>query len=90
MSMKPVEITYSPRGFEVYGDDIPTAYGHRVSLYESSAASGPHCWLNVNREGRPAYGRDEDATAHLSLEQAEELQSRLAAFIVSARKRWEL
>lgn len=55
--------SYSERGFAQYARDIPTGYGERVSVYESSAASGPYVWLNI--AGRAHL--DEAPTPHLDI-----------------------
>jgi hypothetical protein len=46
--------TTSDRGFDSM-PDIPSEYGGHVSVYESSAASGPHIWLKATEamHGRP-------------------------------------
>lgn len=36
----------SERGFKRF-PAIPSEYGGEISVYESSAASGPHVWLNA-------------------------------------------
>lgn len=48
----------SDRGFNRM-PDITGPYGHTISAYESSAASGPHLWISIG-----------DTTAHLTAEQA--------------------
>jgi len=75
---KDFEITTSARGFEHYGS-TETAYRNTVSVYESSAASGPHLWLSI----------DDDATAHMTLEQAKEIRDRLDFAIRRAGERWD-
>lgn len=43
-----IEITFrNGRGFRQYGPPLQTASGEFVEIYESSSASGPHCWLRV-------------------------------------------
>lgn len=43
-----IEITFrNGRGFRQYGAPLQTASGEFVEVYESSSASGPHCWLRV-------------------------------------------
>lgn len=62
---------------------------HVVSVSESSAALGPHIWLRI--EGRPLHrftrpdglpdveaGRDGTMSAHLTLDQARQLEEQLA------------
>ena len=43
----PVLFEVTDRGFRRY-EPIPTAYGHVVSVYESSAASEPCVWLEID------------------------------------------
>jgi hypothetical protein len=40
------------RGFLTYGNPIETDYGHDLRLYESSAATGPHTWLDLTETDR--------------------------------------
>jgi hypothetical protein len=48
--------------------------GGEVRVYESSAADGPHIWLNVKEPADPVLG---EAHAHLTLEQAKLLRDQL-------------
>jgi hypothetical protein len=48
--------------------------GGEVRIYESSAACAPHIWLAIEVPG--VYGA-ERTHAHLTLEQAEQVESRL-------------
>ncbi|QDF18696.1 hypothetical protein SEA_PUPPER_210 [Gordonia phage Pupper] len=66
-----IEITYSQRGFQVYGDEVETLYGEVVRVYESSSAEGPRCWLQIS-------GGD---TAHLDVEMARAIRDRLDVFL---------
>jgi hypothetical protein len=62
------------RGFFHLPDTADT-YGGNVSVYESSAAIGPHLWLTVEErvDKSDPNSRLQDATVHLSIEQAEQL-----------------
>lgn len=71
-----IQITRSQRGFERYGQPVDTAYGHKVSVYESSAASAPHVWLSVEHEGGNSFS-PHSARAHLTLDQAAAVLDRL-------------
>lgn len=73
--------TYSDRGFGQFLRDLQTTYGHRVSVYESSSASGPHLWLDVSgsshlqgdpvpHAGIPFGVAEGSTTAHMTVEQA--------------------
>lgn len=81
-----IEITSNQRGFHQYGEPVQTSYGDSVSVYESSAASGPHCWLRIN----PAeYQRgNDDMCAHLNVEQATAIRDRLNAWLDEIPARW--
>jgi hypothetical protein len=59
----------SERGFDRY-PAIPGAYGGEVSIYESSAASGPHVWLKVT-----------ESPLHLTAENATKLAEQLLALV---------
>lgn len=74
----------SERGFLQYaGGPIATVYGHRVSVYESSAASSPHVWMDVSDS--PLVGGH---TPHMSLDQAIMLRAALDQFINGVPERW--
>jgi hypothetical protein len=85
------EFKESPRGFRHY-EPIKSTYGHRIRVYESSAADAPHLWVNI--EGRINYRPETvvvhrnslmgdtheaqgDAAAHMTLEQAKALRDAL-------------
>ncbi len=78
MSAPDFQVVYSTRGLK-YTEPIDTTYGHRVQVYESSAAEGVHIWLAVDRDCRPGVPitEEESAHAHLTLAQAEGLRDRL-------------
>jgi hypothetical protein len=72
------------RGFLLYGGSaVQTSYGHEVRIQESSAASGPHCWMFIG-EGSGVTGNE----PHLSLADAIEIRDRLTQFIDSVPERW--
>lgn len=74
----------SDRGFQLYGGSpVQTSYGHAVRIQESSAASGPHCWLFIG-PSTAVEGFD----PHLSLADAIEIRDRLTQFIDSTPTRW--
>lgn len=63
-------------------EPITCAYGSEVKVYESSAASGPHIWLNVQTDvGALTQQKPGEGTAHLTLEQAELLRDQLSHLI---------
>lgn len=74
----------SDRGFKQY-EPVRTAYGHDVTVYESSAASSPHLWLRIEESDEShRMGMHEEAGnmgAHLTLEQAAEIRDQLDAAI---------
>jgi hypothetical protein len=79
----------SQRGFEQYGE-VETTYGHTVRVYESSAAKGPHVWVNtVLLPETAGRGRKpEETTAHLDLVQALRVRDMLSEFIDGVPERW--
>lgn len=90
--------TISDRGF-AHWPTMPTSYGHAIDVRESSAASGPHLWLDItgrcHLEGAPEahvsspYGIAQgSAAAHLSLTQARELHHRLGVAIAYVANVW--
>lgn len=85
-----IDITPNARGFHRYGEPVETSYGHKVSVYESSAANGPHVWLNVSKDFNRGPGDlpECDVAAHLSLDQAIAIRDRLTAFIDEVPERW--
>lgn len=83
--MNDVEITLNGRGFEKYGDNVTGDYGELIRVCESSAARGPHCWLEIESPMEKYGGM---AAAHLTLDQAIAIRDRLSAFIDHAPKRW--
>ena len=88
--MAVVDVTASGRGFEQYGDEVLTSYGHLVKVYESSSAEGPHCWMSVTK-GPPVAPGDLpacDVAAHLTYEQAVAIRDRLTRFIDGVPERW--
>ena len=67
------------RGFTTFAD-FNCTYGTSVRVKESSRADGPHVWLFLEEDAkvltRPTLGK---ASAHLTIEQAEELARALLA-----------
>jgi len=90
--MTEIDITVNERGFHGYGNPVETTYGHVVRVYESSAASGPHCWLDIAKHFDLGNGDipRERATAHLNEEQARAIAARLLAWADEIPSRWEL
>jgi hypothetical protein len=77
MTNEHLTTTTSDRGFDAL-PEIPGAYGGSIRVYESSAASGPHLWLNaLERVG--AEGTQ--ATMHLSAENAWRLSEQLQKLV---------
>lgn len=77
-----MEPTITDRGFKHF-DPIPSTYGGEVRVYESSAASHPHIWLDVKCPvdlNRPS-GPSKEAVAHLRIEDAEILRDQLTHLI---------
>lgn len=92
------EPNYSGRGF-AHWEPVESTYGGEVRVYESSAASGPHIWINVSGEchldGHPkphpglAFGLAPGSTsAHLTMRSARDLRDRLTAAIEHSEERF--
>lgn len=82
-----VELDQTSRGFYNYGSPVETTYGEEVSLRESSAADGPHCWLYI-KDGPDGRVLEDKSSAHMSLAQAVAIRDRLTAFIDQVPERW--
>lgn len=65
--------TVTDRGFK-HMEPFKCTYGTKVRAYESSIAEAPHVWLNL-KEGQQLGCAD--ASAHLTLDQAEYLAKQL-------------
>lgn len=90
MDVKP-EPTITDRGLAKW-PPTSTSYGAEVLVYESSAAEAPHIWLGVDQP-EPATSSPPElpaaiATAHMTLEQAEEVHANLGAAIEYVKKTW--
>ena len=81
---------FSERGFAQHLRDFPTDYGALVSVYESSSAEGPKCWLKIEQP-EPEYGGQlpkAEAVAHMTLEQAVKIRDALTEWIDFVPERW--
>lgn len=77
--------TKGDRGFLTYGGrEIPTDYGHKIRVQESSSAEGPKVWLLIS-DSPITSGHD----PHLTLEQAIAVHAALGQFIEGVPERWE-
>lgn len=84
-----MKITKTQRGFHKYGSAVRCTYGTTIRVYESSAASGPHVWLNLVVD--PNQLKDQpsgEGTAHLNKRQARAVVARLQAWIDEIPSRW--
>lgn len=73
-----LQVTTTKRGFDRL-PPIPSEYGGQVAVYESSAAKGPHIWLNAEAPvnlNEPA-GPTHDVPIHLTVENALRLADQL-------------
>lgn len=72
----------SNRGFK-HHEPVPSEYGGNVRVYESSAASAPHIWVNVECpvNMNDPRGPAKDASAHLTLDNAILLRDQLTHLI---------
>ena len=68
----------SPRGFK-HMPRLDGTYGERVTAYESSAADGPHVWINVYTKKDPgmAHSAAIQAAAHMTVDEAWKLAEQL-------------
>lgn len=86
-----VSVTTNIRGFHIYGEPVVCTYGSEVSVYESSAADGPHVWLKVKCDGEILHHQPEgEGVSHLNEEQARAVIARLQAWVDEIPERWEL
>lgn len=80
--MSHLDYTTTDRGFKRL-PEIPSEYGGRVRVYESSAASGPHVWLaaeapvNLNEPNGPTH----EVPIHLTAENAWKLADQLRLLV---------
>lgn len=71
------------RGLRMYGGDaIHTTYGHTIAVRDSSSASGPCLWLDIE-------GGDPGTRPHLDLDDVLELRERLDQFLRDIPGRWD-
>ncbi len=77
------ERVVSDRGFIGY-DSFKDSYGAEVKIQESSAASGPHCWIFVEGGGID----DNKGSAHLDEAQARIVRDALDAWLGEIPERW--
>jgi len=71
------------RGLRMYGGEvIRTTYGHTIAVRDSSAASGPCIWLDVE-------GGELRTGPHLDLDDVLELRERLDQFLRAIPERWD-
>jgi hypothetical protein len=75
---------FTDRGFR-HLPPIPGAYGGAAQAYESSAASGPHVWLQVvvPADLNSPNGPTVDATLHLTAENAVHLAEQLQHLVAN-------
>ena len=71
----------SPRGFAIYLE-MQHSYRGKVTLKESSNASYPAVWLNIDNSQAPGFNLPSSAgSAHLTIEQVRELRDALNEFL---------
>lgn len=73
-----LEKVYSDRGFARL-PEIPSEYGGHISVYESSAAMGPHVWLTARAPANlnEPDGAKVEAPMHLTADNARRLGEQL-------------
>jgi hypothetical protein len=79
---KHLQAVKSDRGFSRL-PEIPGAYGGMVRVYESSAASAPHLWLQVDIPAGVTHAEREKATIHLAVEDALKLAEQLQHLVAN-------
>lgn len=79
-----LDITRSDRGFDRL-PPIPSEYGGNVSVYESSAADGPHVWLFATAPAdlNNPSGPEVEAPIHLTAEHAWQLAEQLMTLVAN-------
>lgn len=85
---KHLQVERSDRGFS-HLPPIPGAYGGAAQAYESSAASGPHVWLQVvvPADLNQPDGPEIDATLHLTADNAVKLAEQLQQLVANHYQR---
>jgi hypothetical protein len=78
--VKKVDVTYTERGFPVFGEPVITQYGHPVRVYGSSAAMYDAVWLDIGESTKPGCEAI-TGTAHMNLEQATLVRDHLSTWI---------
>ncbi|MFF0822486.1 hypothetical protein ACFYUR_19155 [Micromonospora haikouensis] len=70
------------RGFDRL-PPIPSEYGGHISVYESSAADGPHLWVNATAPANlnDPTGPTVEAPMHLTADNARRLAEQLLALV---------
>jgi|GEM_PF-2587170 hypothetical protein len=82
--MPDIEVTATPRGFAVFGDEVVTDYGHKVRIQQSSSAMKDACWMFIDKEeGVPGELPACDVAVHMTVDQATAIRDRLTAWIES-------
>ncbi len=77
--------TLTERGF-AHLPAIPSEYGAEIRVYESSAADGPHIWLNATAPANlnDPTGPTVEAPMHLTADNARRLGEQLLALAADA------
>jgi hypothetical protein len=97
--MADMQPKYSDRGF-AFWEPIKASYGAEIDVHESSAAAGPHLWINIEGDchltdapprtpGIPGGVAKGSAAAHLTMDAARALRDQLDAAIRHSEDRFE-
>lgn len=86
----PEGLSTSDRGFKRF-EAVPSTYGGEVKVYESSAAEGPHLWLNATAPVslNEPDGAQVTAALHITLDAAALLRDQLDYLVQNHYQRVE-
>jgi hypothetical protein len=85
--MSDATVKFSERGFARWPGVVDNR-GVTIRVAESSAADGPYLWV-FTTGGAESYKREQDGSAHLTLEQATALRDSLTSAIEFMRTRFD-
>lgn len=69
--MSGIEISHSPRGFALFGDDVKTAENFHIRVQESSSAEMDAAWLFIENDAGVGV------SVHMTVDQAQTLATSL-------------
>lgn len=84
-----IDLTTTGRGFYDYAE-VTDDRQAKVTVRESSAASGPHVWLFCDSSAAYRDNNPGEASLHLNPEQARKVRDALTVFLEQIPERWSL